>query len=334
MQYRRLGNAGIQLSEIGLGSWLTYSNSVEQNAALKCVKTAYESGINFFDTADVYNQGQAEAFLGKALQQYRRSDLVIASKCFFPMSDKPNDQGLSRKHIFESVHTSLKRLKTDYLDIYQCHRYDVNTPIEETVLAMSDLVRQGKILYWGVSQWSAAQVQEAIGTAERLSAYRPQSNQPIYNLINRSLEIEVMKTCHENGLGIVVFSPLAQGVLTGKYTDGKIPDDSRAANPKANMFMQKRLESQWLDRVDNLGKIASKSGVSLPLLALAWTLRFPAVTSAIIGASKAEQVVENVKASGISLSQDVLNKIDEIMGTTPLDQFTGQQITPFGSGVL
>ena len=329
MQYRRLGNAGIYLSEIGLGSWLTYSTSVEKKVALACIRAAHEHGINFYDTADIYNKGQAELFLGEALKSIRRSDLVIASKCYFPMSDNPNDQGLSRKHIFESVEQSLKRLKTDYIDIYQCHRFDYNTSIEETVRAMSDLITQGKILYWGVSQWSAAQIEEAVGIADRLGCYRPQSNQPIYNLINRSLEVDILKTCDKNGLGLVVFSPLAQGILTGKYSGGSIPKSSRAANDNINNFMMKRMTPEWLDRVDKLQGLANDHNLTIAQLALAWTLRLNAITSSIIGASRPEQIIENAGAAGVELSQATLAQMDEIMQTVPIDQYTGQAIAPF-----
>ncbi|KAA3614605.1 MAG: aldo/keto reductase [Calditrichaeota bacterium] len=326
MEYRNLGNTGLKISEIGLGSWLTFGNSIEKKQAQNCIKTAYDLGINFYDTADAYNKGAAESFLGEALQNYERSKIVLASKCYFPMSSDPNDRGLSRKHIFESVNASLKRLRTDYLDLYQCHRYDHDTPLEETVRAMNDLVQQGKILYWGVSQWTAAQIQDAVGIAKATGCYPPISNQPIYNIINRSLEVEVMRTCKNNGLGIVVFSPLAQGVLTGKYSGGTIPKDSRAANDNINQFMKKRLTPDTLKRVDDLKSLAGDLELTLSQLALAWTLYHAPVTSAIIGASKAEQVEENAKAAGVQLSEVAMQEIDNIMGSAPVDQYTGQPI--------
>ena len=328
MQYRRFGNTGLKISEISLGSWLTYGNSLEKKQAKKCIETAFACGINFFDTADAYNRGGAESFLGEVLQDQQRAKLVIASKCYFPMSDDPNDRGLSRKHISESVHASLKRLRTDYLDLYQCHRFDPETPLEETVRAMSDLVQQGKILYWGVSQWRAAQIQEAVDIAKQLGCYAPVSNQPIYNVINRSLEVEVMRICQKNGLGIVVFSPLAQGILTGKYSGGKLPKDSRAANDNINLFMKKRLTPDILERVDKLATLAHELELSVSQLALAWILRYPAVTSAIVGASKPEQIEENAKASGIQISENTMTEIDQIMGSAPIDQYTGQTIEP------
>ncbi len=328
MEYRNLGNSGLKISEISLGSWLTFGNSIEKKQAENCIKTAFGCGINFFDTADIYNQGEAESFLGKTLQNHQRAKLVIASKCYFPMYDDPNDRGLSRKHIFESLHASLRRLRTDYLDLYQCHRFDPETPLEETVRAMSDLVQQGKILYWGVSQWRAAQIQQAVDFAKFNGLYLPASNQPIYNIINRSLEIDVMRTCRQNGLGIVVFSPLAQGILTGKYSGGAMPKDSRAANDKINLFMKKRLTPEILGRVDKLGALAGELELSLSQLALAWTLRYPAVSSAIIGASKPAQIEENVKAAGMQISENTMAEIDRIMGSVPVDQYSGQVIDP------
>ncbi|KAA3658405.1 MAG: aldo/keto reductase [Calditrichaeota bacterium] len=330
MLYRNLGQTGLKLSEISLGSWLTYGNSIEKKQAQNCIKTAYDCEINFYDTADVYNNGAAESFLGETLKSYERSKVVIATKCYFPMSDDPNDCGLSRKHIFESVHASLKRLQTDYIDLFQCHRYDKETPLEETVSAMTDLIRQGKILYWGVSQWSAAQIQDAVGIAQKIGGYQPVSNQPIYNMLNRSLEIDVMRTCYASGLGIVVFSPLSQGILTGKYTGGTVPKDSRAANDTINHFMQKRLTPDVLSKVDQLKSLADDLELSLSTLALAWTLQYPAITSAIIGASKPEQIEENVKAAGVQLSDVTLAGIDKILGTAPIDQFTGQNIKALG----
>lgn len=326
MLYRNLGKTGLQISEISLGSWLTYGNTTEMTLAKACIKTAHDLGINFYDTADAYNNGEAELFLGETLHDHERSKIVLASKCYFPMSDNPNDKGLSRKHIFESVHASLKRLRTDYLDLYQCHRYDEQTPLDETVRAMSDLVQQGKILYWGVSQWSSAQIQEAVGIARQLGCYQPVSNQPIYNMLNRSLEIEVMQTCYNNGLGIVVFSPLSQGILTGKYSGGQIPEDSRAANQAINHFMHKRLTPETLSKVDDLKRLANDLELTLTQLALAWTLQSAAVTSAIIGASRPEQIEENVKAAGIQLSESTMTEIDNLLGTAPVDQYTGQRI--------
>lgn len=327
MQYRRLGRTGVLISEIGFGSWLTVSRSVDAEQTKKLVAAAWELGINFYDTADVYNIGGAEDMLGTALQAYPRSKYVLATKCFFPMSNDVNDRGLSRKHIFESVHASLKRLKTDYIDLYQCHRYDDATPLAETCHAMHDLVSQGKILYWGVSQWSAVQITEAAGYCRVNNLHGPVSNQPIYNIINRSLEIDVMSVCEKRGLGIVVYSPLAQGILTGKYSGGAKPAGSRASDEVSYGYMsQKYMTPEWLTKVDALKPIAERNSLTMAQLALAWCLRKPAVTSTIIGATKPEQLKDNAAASGKKLSADDLAVIDQIIGTAPVDQYTGRKL--------
>ncbi|HET7152596.1 MAG TPA: aldo/keto reductase family protein [Candidatus Kapabacteria bacterium] len=328
MQYRRLGRTGIVISEIGFGSWLTVSRSVDAEKTKALVAAAWDLGINFYDTADVYNTGGAEEMLGSALQAYPRSKFVLATKCFFPMSNDVNDRGLSRKHIFESVHASLKRLKTDYIDLYQCHRYDDATPLAETCHAMHDLVTQGKILYWGVSQWSAVQITEATGYCRVNGLHGPVSNQPIYNMINRSLEAEVMGVCDKRGLGIVVYSPLAQGILTGKYSGGAKPAGSRASDEVSlNYMSQKYMTPEWLARVDALKPIAEKNGLSMAQLALAWCLRRREITCTIIGATKIEQLKDNAGASGKRLSAEDLAKIDEIIATYPVDQYTGRRLS-------
>jgi aryl-alcohol dehydrogenase-like predicted oxidoreductase len=238
MEYRRLGKAGVKVSEVALGSWLTYGGATENETATQCIHRAYEVGINFFDTANVYARGESEKVVGAALKNFARDSYVLATKVFFPMGDGPNDRGLSRKHIMEQCHLSLKRLGTDYIDLYQCHRYDENVPLEETLRALDDLVSQGKVLYVGVSEWSAAQIGDALQLADKMNLDRIVSNQPYYNMMGRGLEEEVLPLCEREGIGQVVFSPLAQGVLTGKYKPGqKPPEGTRASDPKQNQFM-------------------------------------------------------------------------------------------------
>lgn len=312
MKFRRLGSAGIRLSEIGLGSWLTYGGGIADDEARACVRTAFDLGVNFFDTADVYDRGAAEEFLGRELRAYRRRDLVIATKCFFPMSDNANDRGLSRKHIFESAHDSLKRLQTDYVDLYQCHRADPEVEMAEIVRAMDDLVRQGKILYWGVSEWPADAMLAAHQMAAALNAVPPVSNQPEYSIAARRVETNgVQRTCAELGMGMVVWSPLKQGILTGKYRGAKIPKGSRGADERMSIFLPE-ITSELVDRVDQLKPIAQRNGMTLSQLALAWVLQAEGVTSAIIGATRAAQVEENCAAAGRPLSGDDLGEIDAL----------------------
>ncbi|MCX7942662.1 MAG: aldo/keto reductase family protein, partial [Dictyoglomaceae bacterium] len=270
---------------------------------------AIENGINFFDLADVYAKGEAERVVGKILKDFRRQDLVISSKVYWPMSDNVNDRGLSRKHIMESIEGSLKRLGTDYLDIYFCHRFDPETPLEEVVRAMDDLVHQGKILYWGTSLWTAAQIERAVGICEKLNCYKPQVEQPRYNMLDRHIEQEIIPTCSMYGIGITVFSPLAQGVLTGKYNEG-IPSKTRA---EWSEWIRRDLTEENINKVRKLTELAKDIGITMSQLALAWILRKPEISSVITGASKPEQILENVKASGIKLSEEVLKKIDNIL---------------------
>lgn len=314
MEYRRLGRAGMQVSSISLGSWLTYgSGNVE--TGIQCIKTAYDLGINFFDTANVYRRGEAEEVVGRALADIRRDTYVLATKVFFPMHDGPNGRGLSRKHIMEQCEASLRRLGVDYVDLYQCHRYDVDTPLDETLRALDDLVTQGKAIYVGVSEWSAVQIADAVSMARELNLDRIVSNQPIYNMLVRYIESDIIPLCEREGIGQIVFSPLAQGVLTGKYKPGQQPPaDSRASNPEVNSFMGDDLMSdRTLEAVQKLQSVAQEAGYSLPELALAWTLRQPNVSSAIIGASRPEQVEQNAKAADITLSDDILQRIDEVL---------------------
>jgi len=310
MEYRRVGQSGLKVSEIALGSWMTYGASVDDGRAEKCVRAALDAGVIFFDTADIYNKGEAEKVLGKILAGEKRSDLVIATKAFWPMSDNPNDRGLSRKHLFESLHKSLKRLKTDYVDLYQCHRFDPDVPVAETVRAMDDLVRQGKTLYWGVSCWDENQIADALRICDETGAARPISNQPEYSLVNRHIEPAILPLCDREGLGQVAFSPLAEGLLTGKYRGGKTPDGSRASHERYGQFLRPKMTDENLARVDRLAVIADGLGMSLPVMALAWALRNPGVDSVIIGATKPDQVRENVKAAGVTLEPSVLEKIE------------------------
>lgn len=315
MQYRQLGKWGLKVSEVSLGSWLTFGHAADERTTEACIHRAYELGINLFDTANVYAGGRSEEVVGKALKAFRRDSYVLATKVYFPMGSGPNDRGLSRKHIFEQCHASLRRLGTDYIDLYQCHRYDPNTPLEETVRAMGDLIRQGKILYWGVSEWSAAQILDAIYLCQQLHVDPPVSNQPHYHMLGREIEKEVLPMCARVGMGNIVFSPLAQGVLTGKYLPGAPPPpDSRAADDTSNMFIRRLLSDEVLTRVQQLRPIAERNGLTMAQLALAWCLRQPMVSSVIIGARKVEQIEENVKASGIQLSEQDLHDIDVALG--------------------
>lgn len=311
MKYRRLGGTGLKVSEISLGSWLTYGGYVERENAVNSIKTAYDLGINFFDTANVYERGAAEELVGKALKEYPRESYVLATKAFWPMGDGPNDRGLSRKHVIEQANASLKRLGHDYVDIFYCHRHDPETPLYETLRAIDDLVRQGKVLYVGVSEWQASQIAEALGVADQHLLDRIVVNQPIYNMFERYIEKEIIPLSERHGIGQVVFSPLAQGLLTGKYTSASdIPEDSRAAKLD---WVRKGITEEKIAKVKQLEGIAAELGISVGNLALAWILRQSNVASALVGASRPEQVTENAKASGIELSEDVLSRIEEIL---------------------
>src|SRR5579883_3123252 len=250
MEYRRLGRAGMRVSAISLGSWLTYGGAVEEQTALACIRRAYELGVNLFDTANQYRRGAAEATLGRALKDVPRHTYVLATKVYFEVGEGPNDRGLSRKHIMEQCHASLRRLGTDYIDLYQCHRHDPEVPLEEVLRALDDLVTQGKVLYAGVSEWSATQIADAVYTARALNLDRIVSNQPIYNMLQRYIESEILPLCEREGIGQIVFSPLSQGILTGKYKPGQQPaQGTRAADPGSNMFMQDLLNDSVLTAV-------------------------------------------------------------------------------------
>ncbi|WEG13203.1 aldo/keto reductase family protein [Pullulanibacillus sp. KACC 23026] len=312
MEYRRLGKSGLKVSEISLGSWLTYAGYVAEENAVNTIHKAYDLGINFFDTANVYMTGEAEKVVGKAIKKFQRDSYVLATKVFWPMGDGPNDRGLSRKHIMEQAHASLKRLDVDYVDIYYCHRYDVNTPLEETLRALDDLVRQGKVLYVGVSEWTAEQITDAVHLADKKLLDRIVVNQPQYSMLNRYIEESVLPVSEKHGIGQVVFSPLAQGVLTGKYKIGEAPPEGSRAASGVKAIDHQLTESN-LQKVEQLKPIAAELGITMPQLALAWILRQPGVASALVGASRPEQIEDNVKASGIKLSADVLEKIEGIL---------------------
>jgi voltage-dependent potassium channel beta subunit len=309
MQYRALGRAGIKVSEVALGAWLTFGGSVDDETAKKTIQTAIERGVNFIDVADAYARGEAERVVGRAIKDYRRRDLVVSSKLYWPMSENVNDRGLSRKHIMESVEGSLRRLNTDYLDLYFCHRYDEETPLEETVRAMDDLVHQGKILYWGTSMWEAGQIHRAMELARQFNAYSPQVEQPRYNMLDRRIEAEIIPTASLYGLGLTVFSPLSQGILTGKYNQG-VPEGSRADEKE---WLAEELTEERLSRVGQLTPVADELGISMPQLALAWILRRPEISCVITGATSPGHVESNVKASEIELDDDTLERIEAIL---------------------
>lgn len=312
MEYRNLGRTGLKVSEVGLGSWLTFGRSVDQSATDACVKKAFDLGVIFFDTADIYAKGAAEVAYGKALGGFRRRDYVLATKTYFPMSENPNDRGLSRKHILESCEASLERLGTDHIDLYQCHRHDASVPLDEVVMAMDTLMRQGKVLYWGVSCWSAEQIRDACAIADRRLAFRPASNQPPYSLLQRDIERKVIGASDEMGLGQVVFSPLGEGLLTGKYAGGKVPEGSRAADPKAGQFIEPLMTKENMARVDRLVELSKSLDMAPARVALAWCLRQPNVSSVIVGATKVEHVVSNVQSSGVVLPDDAIATLEEI----------------------
>jgi aryl-alcohol dehydrogenase-like predicted oxidoreductase len=316
VDYRYLGDSGLKISEITYGNWLTHGSQIENDAATACVRAALDAGITTFDTADVYANGAAEAVLGEALKGERRASLEILTKVYWPTGPKgPNDSGLSRKHIMESINASLTRLQTDYVDVYQAHRYDTETPLEETMRAFADVVRAGKAHYIGVSEWTAEQVRAGHALATELGIQLV-SNQPQYSMLWRVIEAEVVPTSAELGVSQVVFSPIAQGVLTGKYKPGaELPSGSRATDEKGGATTIKRfLNDETLTHVQQLEPIAADLGLSMAQLAVAWVLQNDNVAAAIIGASRPEQVAENVKASGVKLEPEVMKRIDEALG--------------------
>jgi aryl-alcohol dehydrogenase-like predicted oxidoreductase len=319
MEYRRLGSTGMYVSEISYGNWITHGSQVEQEAAIKCVKTAFDLGITTFDTADVYAGTRAETVLGKALKGIRRESYELFTKVYWPTGTGKNDRGLSRKHIMESCNASLKRLNVDHIDLYQMHRFDFETPLEESLQAFEDLIRQGKVNYIGFSEWTAAQISSALKIQDARGYSRFVSSQPQYSALWRVIEAEVVPLSRKEGIGQIVWSPIAQGVLTGKYKPGaKPPAGSRATDKKSGAGMISRwMRDEVLEAVQKLQPVADSVGLTMSQLAIAWVLQNDNVSSAIMGATKPSQVKENVKASGVKLDASVMKAIDSALGTLP-----------------
>ena len=316
MRYRQLGDSDLKVSEISLGSWLTYGGGVGDEAARACVDAAFDSGINFIDTANVYARGGAEDFLGDVLQNRPRDSYVLATKLYFPMDDTGTNQGLSRAQVEKQIDDSLRRLRTDYVDLYQCHRYDNNTPLEETMAALTEVVSSGKARYIGFSEWSAAQIQAALDLSRDKGYAKFVSSQPQYSMLHRDPEREVFPLCKANGISQIVWSPLAQGALTGKYKPGAPPPEgTRATSGAMGAFMGSWLREDVLEKVQRLLPVAGRLGITMAQLALAWVLREENVASAIVGASRPEQVHDNASASGIELDAATLAEIDSILGS-------------------
>ena len=310
MRYRKLGSSDLEVSEISLGSWLTYSGGVAREQSEACVRAAFDAGINFIDTANIYGRGASETLLGEVLSGYERSSYVLATKVYFPMSD--TDSGLSAAQIHKQIDASLERLRTDHVDLYQCHRYDEQTPLEETMAALTEVVAAGKARYIGFSEWPAARIEESLALP---GVARWVSSQPQYSMIWRAPEAEVIPLCEREGISQIVWSPLAQGVLTGKYRPGAPPpSDSRASSESMSGFMDRLLDDRVLEAAQRLGPIAEGAGLSMAQLALAWVLRQPNVASAIVGASRPEQVHANASASGVTLDAETLAAIDAALG--------------------
>ncbi|SES14863.1 MULTISPECIES: aldo/keto reductase family protein [Lentzea] len=314
MEFRRLGRSGLNISAITYGNWLTHGSQIEEDAATACVRAALDAGVSSYDTADVYANTAAESVLGRALKGERRESLEIFTKVYWPTGPGgPNDRGLGRKHIMESANASLKRLQTDYVDLYQAHRWDETVPLEETMTAFADLVRQGKVLYLGVSEWTAEQIARGAALARELNVPLV-SHQPQYSMLWRVIEPQVIPTSEREGISQIVFSPIAQGVLTGKYLPGaELPEGSRAADERGSKMIARWMRDDVLTAVQNLKPIAEEAGLTLAQLAVAWVLQNPNVASAIIGASRPEQVTENVKAVGVKLDAELLKKIDAVL---------------------
>jgi aryl-alcohol dehydrogenase-like predicted oxidoreductase len=324
MRYRQLGDSDLRVSEISLGSWLTYGLGVDDQKARACLDRAFELGVNLIDTANIYGKGAAESFLGKALQGRPRSSYILATKLYFPMTE--TDRGLSAPQIYKQIDASLMRLRADYVDLYQCHRYDVHTPLEETMEALSNVVRQGKARYIGFSEWNADQIAASLAIPGSVKFV---SSQPQYSMLWRKPEDEVFPLCAANGIGQIVWSPLGQGVLTGKYLPGQPPPkDSRAASPEMNTFWSDDLRSdKVLTAVQELRPIAARLGITLADLALAWVLRDPSLSSAIVGASRPQQVDDNVAASGVIIPDEELGEIDRVLAPV-VATFRGTQPPP------
>jgi aryl-alcohol dehydrogenase-like predicted oxidoreductase len=315
MEHRHLGRSGLMVSEIAYGNWITHGSQVEEDAAKACVAAALDEGITTFDTADVYAGTRAEEVLGRALHGVRRESVEIFTKVYWPTGAGRNDRGLSRKHIFESLHGSLRRLQTGYVDLYQAHRYDHETPLEETLRAFEDLVRQGKVLYIGVSEWRAEEISAALTIADKMGFDRIVSNQPQYNMLWRVIEGAVVPLCASEGIGQVVWSPIAQGALTGKYLPGQsAPAGSRATDASGSGFIKDYLNDNILTPVQELLPVAKEAGLTMAQLAVAWVLQNPNVSAAIVGATRPEQVRENVAASGVRLDEEIMRRIDDVLG--------------------
>lgn len=329
MEYRRLGSTGMYVSEISYGNWITHGSQVEQEAAIKCVKTAFDLGITTFDTADVYAGTRAETVLGKALKGIRRESYELFTKVYWPTGTGKNDRGLSRKHIMESCHASLKRLNVDHIDLYQMHRFDFETPLEESLQAFEDLIRQGKVNYIGFSEWTASQISSALKIQDARGYSRFVSSQPQYSALWRVIEAEVVPLSRKEGIGQIVWSPIAQGVLTGKYKPGaKPPVGSRATDKKSGAGMISRwMRPEVLEAVQKLQPVADSVGLTMSQLAIAWVLQNDNVSSAIMGATKPSQVKENVKASGVKLDPSVMKAIDSALGKLP-ERDPKQNVSP------
>jgi voltage-dependent potassium channel beta subunit len=321
MNYRRMGQTGLKLSELSLGAWVTFGDQVEEKTAVELLQEAYDKGVNFFDNADIYAKGRAEEVMGRAIKELPREALVLSSKVFWKTMPGPNGRGLSRKHIMESCHASLKRIGTDYLDLYFCHRYDPETPLDEVVRAMDDLVRQGKILYWGTSEWSASQIAQAHAIAAQYGLYPSSVEQPQYNMFARKkVEEELAPAADSLGFGMVTWSPLRFGILSGKYNDGMPKEETRLSREQG--WADRELTEERLERVRQLSAVADELGVTMAQLAIGWLLRIPQVSSVITGATKMSHLQDNLEAAAVvdSLSQDVLDRIDAILG--PVDLVT------------
>ena len=319
MHYRRLGRSGIKVSEISYGAWVTFGNQLSQQEATDLVHAAYDRGINFFDNADVYARGQAEIIMGKAIQGLPREGLVLSSKVFWPTMPGPNGRGLSRKHMTESLHASLRRLQTDYLDIYYCHRFDPDTPVEEVVYTMNVFIQQGKILYWGTSEWTAAQIVEAVGLARQHHLIPPVVEQPQYNMLHRRrVEMELAPVARRFGIGLTTWSPLYSGILTGKYNEGVIPEGSRASLENMG-WIRDRITPEVIAKVRQLSELAAELGMTTAQLAIAWLLRRKEVSSVITGATRMDQLEENLGAAGAldKLGDEVLERIEAILQNAP-----------------
>ncbi|MFX1484221.1 MAG: aldo/keto reductase family protein [Promethearchaeota archaeon] len=315
MRYRKVGKSGLKVSEVSLGSWLTYGGTVENEVAKRCMATALENGVNFIDSAEAYAGGKAEEVIAQFLrdENVSRRNLVISSKVFWPTSEDITDWGNSRKNVMNAIDGTLERLNLDYIDIYFLHRYDYTTPVKETVMVMDDLIRAGKVHYWGTSAWTAAQLERANAVAKELRAHAPVAEQPLYNMFSRFIELEIMSVTKTHGMGLTVFSPLAQGLLTGKYNDG-IPEGSRGAT---SSVMNRYLVEENIAKVRKLSEIASGLDITTGQLALAWILRRPEVSTALVGATRPEHVIENVQASDINLSKDTVDQVENILDNAP-----------------